>query len=187
LGSVPPRWALRIKRYLARSGQQDTEHIPGFNPSKGRSNAVVDAPAERNMSAWNLPSQVDGLGTIKHRGISVGGTPEQQDCCSSGDLHTTEFSVIWRESHVIPERWLQPQRFLHELRDHFGILTQLILKVSVLGEDTNGIAEQARGGFTTGAEQCVENDVGLHFGERLTVDALGDSSEKVMRWLAHGG
>ena len=73
----PPRRATRIERDVARPGEQNTEHIPRFHPSKGRSNAVMNAPAERDMSAWNLPSQVDGLGMIKHRGITVGGTPEE--------------------------------------------------------------------------------------------------------------
>src|SRR5580704_6501908 len=73
----PPRRATRIERDLARSGKQNTEHILRFHPSKGCSNAVMNAPAERNMSAWNFPSHVDGLGMIKHRRISVGSTPEE--------------------------------------------------------------------------------------------------------------
>jgi len=51
----PPRWALRIKSDFAPPGQQNTDHIPGLNPSEGCPNAVMNTPAERNVSARHLP------------------------------------------------------------------------------------------------------------------------------------
>lgn len=76
--AVRPLWrTLRIKVDFARSGEQDAEHIPGFRPSKRCSHAVMDAPAEGHMAAWNWSSEVDDLRMMKRGGITVGGTPEQ--------------------------------------------------------------------------------------------------------------
>ncbi len=58
------------------------------------------------------------------------------------------------EPHVIAERWLQPQRLLHEHRDQFRILTKLILKVWMFSQDTDSIPEQAGCGFTACTEQA---------------------------------
>jgi len=76
--AVRPPWpTIGIERDVARSGEQNTEHIPRFHPSKGCSDAVMNAPAECHMSAWNSPCQIDGLGMIEQRRIAVGGTPEE--------------------------------------------------------------------------------------------------------------
>jgi hypothetical protein len=68
---------LRIKCDVTGPGQQNTEHVPGFNPSKGCPNAVVDTSAKRDVPPWNFPIEVDGLRMVKHLGVTVGRTPEQ--------------------------------------------------------------------------------------------------------------
>jgi hypothetical protein len=73
----PSRAALRIKGDVTRSGKQNAEHVPRLNPSKGRPNTVMNASTECHMSAWCLACQIDGLGVIKHCGVTVGRTPEQ--------------------------------------------------------------------------------------------------------------
>ena len=44
---------------------------------------------------------------------------------------------------------LQAERFFHEVRDEFA---EMLLKILVVGHEPNGIADQARGGFTSGGQ-----------------------------------
>jgi hypothetical protein len=128
----------------------------------------MDAATKCHMPAWCLPGQIDGLGVIKHCGVTVGRTPEQDYRCPDRDLDTTECRVIRYVAHVIAKRWLQPQRLLHEHGDQLRTLTQLTLKLSIFSQDADSIPDQARSGFTTSAQQGVEDDDGFDFGERLT-------------------
>ena len=119
----PPRSASRVEGDVTRSRQQNAQHIPRLNPSKGRSNAMMDASTERHVSPWSLPGQIDGLGVIKHGGVTVGRTPEQEDRCPGRNFYPAECCVIGNVAHVIAEWWLQPQSLLHEHGDQLRTLT----------------------------------------------------------------
>jgi hypothetical protein len=114
---------MRIKSDVTRSSKQNAEHIPRLNPSKGRPNTMVDASTECHVSPWCFPGEIDGFGVIKHCGITVGRTPEQENRCPDRDLDTTECRVIRYVAHVTAEWWLQSQCLLHEHRDQLRTLT----------------------------------------------------------------
>ena len=85
------------------------------------------------------------------------------------------------------ERRLQAEGFLHEGRDQLWVLAQLLLKVLVLGQEAHGVAEQAGGGLTSGAQQRVQDVDPLLIAERTGVDAACDGAEDVVVWLLYRG
>ena len=102
--AVCPRWwIIRIQCDGTGPGQQNAENVPGFNPSKGCPNTMMDTPAERHMPPQDLPIEVDGIRMFKHLGVTVGRTPEQEECCPGWDLYTPECSVMRHGTHVIAE------------------------------------------------------------------------------------
>jgi hypothetical protein len=103
----PFRWPLRIKRDIACTGEQHAEHTSGLDPSERCPNTMMDAPAECHMSAWHSPSQIDAFRVLKYCGVTVGGTPKQQDRSSRWNLNATNCRCLWHEAHVVAEWRLQ--------------------------------------------------------------------------------
>ena len=156
-----------------------------LDAGEGRPDAVVDAAPERHMVARHLPLEIDLVGSFELGGVAVGGAPEQQHRGAGRDVDAAERRVVGHGTHVVAERRLQAQRLFHERRDLLGVLAEMLLKLLVLGQDAHGVAEQARGGLTTGAQQGVQDDVGFEVAEHPGVHAAGDGAEEIVTRLLH--
>src|SRR3546814_5177063 len=82
--------------------------------------------------------------------------------------YTTLFrsGVSGRAAQMMSEWRLQPQHFLHEIRDEFWLRAQGLLQCRVVGQDADRIAKQARRRLTACREQAMENRPAFGFAQR---------------------
>jgi hypothetical protein len=149
----PPGWLVRVQRDAAGALEQHREHDPCLKAGEGSTDAVVDVTPERHVAA--RPIEEDLIRMFERCGISVGGAPQQQDRCASRNVHITKRCVLWDRTRVVAEWGLQAERFFHEVRDAFGLLAEMLLKVTMLRKrrtadsprTTSGCLARCRGGF----------------------------------------
>src|SRR3546814_6185823 len=75
---------------------------------------------------------------------------------------------------------LQPQHFLHEIRDEFWLRAQGLLQCRVVGQDADRVAKQARRRLTACREQDMENRPAFGFAQRSVVHVPPDRSQDVV-------
>src|SRR3546814_8764507 len=83
---------------------------------------------------------------------------------------------------MMAEWRLQPQHFLHEIRDEFWLRAQCLLQCRVVGQDADRIAKQARRRLTARRAQDMENRPAFGFAQRSVVPVPLDPSQDVVTY-----
>src|SRR3546814_300262 len=81
---------------------------------------------------------------------------------------------------MMSEWRLQPQHFLHEIRDECWMRAQGLLQCRVVGQDADRIAKQARRRLTARREQDMENRPAFGFAQRSVVHVPLDRIQDVV-------
>src|ERR1700722_19776342 len=93
----------RTQTDAGRSLQKHCEYIASFNPRERGSDTVVDAASKCHMTTWNAPVQVDLIWSFELVGISVGGSPQQEDGGTGWDGCIAEHGVPRHKAHHVTE------------------------------------------------------------------------------------
>src|SRR3546814_3984013 len=88
------------------------------------------------------------------------------DLCARRNRDAAERGVSGRAAQMMAEWRLQPQHFLHEIRDEFWLRAQGLLQCRVVGQDADRIAKQARRRLTARREQDMENRPAFGYAQR---------------------
>ena len=81
---------------------------------------------------------------------------------------------------MVPKWRFQAQRLFDERRNLLGPLTEVLLKITMLGKKAHGVAEQARGGLAPGAQQRVQDGQGFEVAEHAALSAASDCTQEVL-------
>jgi len=165
---------VRVERDAAGVLEEHRENHPRLEAREGSTDAVVDVTPERHVTA--RPTEDDLIGMFEHPGITVGGAPEQQERRPGRNIHIAKRCVLGDRTHVVAEWGLQAERFFHEVRYEFGLLTEMLLKILVLSHEAHGTAEQARRGLTSGGQQGLKDDDASRGTERPGLHAPSDGA-----------
>ena len=86
--------------------------------SQPRSNAAMDAVAKRKVPPGIVAVQDDLIGIVEHLFIAVGRDVPQDDLVTLLDLVAEQFGIRRRGAAHVGQRGLEPDDFLHRVRDH---------------------------------------------------------------------
>src|SRR3546814_2026500 len=87
------------------------------------------------------------------------------DLCARRNRDAAERGVSGRAAQMMSEWRLQPQHFLHEIRDEFWLRAQGLLQCRVVGQDADRLAKQARRRLTACRAQDMENRPAFGFAQ----------------------
>lgn len=122
---------------------------------------MVDATPERHVVARHWSIEDDLIGAFVFSGISVGGAPKQQHRGAGRDVDPPERCPLGNGAREVAKRGLKAERFFNESRDDFGVSAETLLKILALGDEAHSVAEQARCGLSSGAQQRMQDDDAL--------------------------
>src|SRR3546814_15287102 len=108
---------MRMSDWSSDVCSSDLHDLP-FQSCEWRAHTHVDAFAKRHVPAWSR--KVDLVGPVENGGIAVAGAPEHQHHCARRNRDAAERGVSGRAAQMMAEWRLQPQHFLHEIRDEIG-------------------------------------------------------------------
>lgn len=113
----PPRRPISVDGDRTGAIEQAFEHHLCLQSGQRGANAMVDAPAERNVATGQATTEVDVIWLWECRGVPVGGSPEEEHRRPSRDVAATEFDIFRRRAEEEAKWGLQPKCLLNEDRD----------------------------------------------------------------------